>query len=305
VDTRKLPKLAIYLLSTLTFAAARPASADPSLRAILMPTEVGGGIPEARRDQIDLLLTQSLRNAKFAVVPAAQITPQERACHEASCLRALAEKREVDVVVGTKDVSDGRTPPSHYVTVWLYDRAKPDFVRRLDEVCRGCTVAQTDDLLSGLMRRLVSGQEGAVGPEPGQPPPTTAPILPATGKDTASAPGKKQRLALLIGAGVAAAGALASIIGLIVEATRQGAIVDCSESSSGRCKIDATGPLLLTAAGTLVFTGAAIGLFVLSRRTGNAQPSTQAANKKPLASSLWFAPTVGPGQAGFGLGGQF
>ena len=136
-------------------AAAPPPSVNDvrAIKAYALPTQLGGAIPQRDEWQAEynLRVKNGLNKALFSVLDAVPLTDTEKLCHDQKCLAAIAETANADVVVASRVFLDEQTPPNYRVSVWMFDRAKPDAVFTKEKICPNCAEFQSAEALSDVL----------------------------------------------------------------------------------------------------------------------------------------------------------
>ena len=243
--------------------ASQVARADVKLRAITVPLLAGEDVSAEDRAELTRVVEGRVAE-RFTPGDSGQLSDDERGCRDAKCLAGAAERLNVDAVVGGHL---GRGDEGWFLTAWLFDRAKPDFLERRDETCAGCSREQASEHLAVLTDRVLGVERPASG---------------GIG-----------RTRWLTFAGAAAALAVGGLAVLIVEGARNGEpLCDPGLRSDGRC-----GELRSTSSGMAiggVIAGVAIAAGVTSLILGLRAPTE-------TSLSLW----VTPGAGGVAAGGRW
>jgi len=167
------------LLLAAALVAALPAHADEARRAVVLPTQLGGFIPNRTemRAALDLLVANRLRRVRVAV-QTPTLSAAERQCFDEPCLAALAERHRVDVVVASRLIDDEQRAANAYhvaVRVWVRDEAPA--LRARDQACPLCSEDKATELLATLVAQAYANE----APPPDAPaaeaaPPAAAPM---------------------------------------------------------------------------------------------------------------------------------
>jgi hypothetical protein len=274
----------LLLLSALSLVAAS-ARADENRRAVILPTELGGYFPKKAewRREFDITLTDRLKTARINVLEGEPLTKEESECRDQSCLAAIAEHHQVDVVVSARVVNDEQAITGYKVEVSLVDRSPTGTAfRTRDNVCKNCSEIATREMLAETLSEALAG---------------TPPKPPTDGNHTPKHPEPKSlRRPIYITLGVVGvAGTIASVIALGVKADEYHQ-PDCS----GTIPPGRQCPYVKNTSGAII-TSSVVGALSL----GLAVYSFVMASRPDPKHHAWIAPTFGEHSAGMIVGGRF
>jgi hypothetical protein len=197
----------LLLLSMLLSA---PALADETRHALVVPTQLGGFIPNKMQVQqgIDVLIGNRLRRAKVDVTDNPPFLPEEITCHDDVCLAQIANRHGVEVVVSSRLVNDEKRNNAYHIDVRMFVRGESPSVRARTVTCDYCSEDKATDILATTVAQAYANEPSPAEVSPNSPPPpvvTPAP-LPQPSDDGAAT--KKKALiggAVALGAGGAVA----------------------------------------------------------------------------------------------------
>jgi hypothetical protein len=171
---------------------ALPALADETRHAIVVPTQLGGFIPNKAEVQqgIDVLIANRLRRAKVEVLENPPWLPEELACHEDICLAQIANRHNVEVVVSSSLVNDEQRNNAYHISVHMFVKGESPSVRDRDVTCDYCSEDKATDLLATTVAQAYANEATPAVPAPaaaatGATLATTAPasdMAPSTGQ---------------------------------------------------------------------------------------------------------------------------
>lgn len=156
----------------LVLAVALPAGADEARHAIVVPTQLGGFIPNKGEVQagIDVLIANRLRRAKVEVAENPPWLPEELSCHDDICLAQIANRHRVDVVVSSSLVNDEQRNNAYHITVRLFVKGESPTVRERNVTCDYCSEDKATDLLATTVAQAYANEPAASAAAPGATP---------------------------------------------------------------------------------------------------------------------------------------
>jgi hypothetical protein len=162
---------------------ALPARGDGNRRAIVVPTQLGGFIPNRQemRAALAVLVSNRLRRVRVDV-EAPALTAAEKQCQEEACLAEIARRHQVDVVVASRLINDEqRADNAYHIAVRVFVRDETPALRAREQVCALCS----EDKASELLAMTVAA---AYADEPEPVPATTTTTATAAAPDSAPPP---------------------------------------------------------------------------------------------------------------------
>ena len=131
----------------------RTARAQPTAPVLVLPTLVGGTVPDriGWQREFDARLDHAITMAGRAPQSAGPLNVTESACREAECMARLAESADVNIVLGLRVAADKGSPPSYKLVLTRYDRDRPGVVRQEDAECSVCTELQTAERIEHMV----------------------------------------------------------------------------------------------------------------------------------------------------------
>jgi hypothetical protein len=159
---------------------ALPAMADETRHAIVVPTQLGGFIPNKAEVQagIDVLIANRLRRAKVDVMENPPWLQEELTCHEDICLAQIANRHGVEVVVSSSLVNDEQRNNAYHITVRMFVKGESPSVRERNVTCDYCSEDKATDLLATTVAQAYANE----------PAPAAASAAPPATAVTATAP---------------------------------------------------------------------------------------------------------------------
>jgi hypothetical protein len=148
------------LLVAAMLAAALSAHAEEARRAIVVPTQLGGFIPNRTemRAALDVMVANRLRRARVTV-QAPTLSAAEGQCFDGPCLAALAERHRVDVVVASRLIDDEqRAANAYHVAVRVWVRGETPALRTRDQACPLCSEDKATELLATLVAQAYANE---------------------------------------------------------------------------------------------------------------------------------------------------
>jgi hypothetical protein len=165
----------------LALAVATPAVADETRHAIVVPTQLGGFIPNKAEVQrgIDVLIGDRLKRAKVDVMDNPPFLPEEITCHEDVCLAQIANRHRVEVVVSSSLVNDEQRNNAYHIDVRMFVRGESPTVRDRTVTCDYCSEDKATDLLATTVAQAYANEPSPAAPAVASAPVMT-PLAPAT-----------------------------------------------------------------------------------------------------------------------------
>jgi hypothetical protein len=150
----------------MALVVALPAVADETRHGIVVPTQLGGFIPNKSEVQagIDVLIANRLKRVKVEVLENPPWLPEELACHDDICLAQIANRHNVDVVVSSSLVNDEQRNNAYHINVRMFVKGESPTVRERSVTCDYCSEDKATDLLATTVAQAYANQPA---PEPG------------------------------------------------------------------------------------------------------------------------------------------
>lgn len=187
------------------------ARAQTSVPVLVMPTQLGGVVPDRAgwQREFDARMDRAVRKTGRTSRAPGPLTASEASCRTAECMARLAEAAGTDIVLGARVVADRGSPPSYKLVVDRYDRDRPGMVRTENAECSVCTEVEAAERLEQVATSLlpslvvVPRRTVVVTPEP-----PVAPLAPAQPVVATANPNRERNLelALALTSAVAAGG---------------------------------------------------------------------------------------------------
>jgi hypothetical protein len=159
-----------FIVAVIAVAAvAAPARADEPKRAIVVPTQLGGFIPNRHEVQlaIDVLVANRLRRARVNVVSPSSLSAEEAQCQEDVCLAEIAARRHVDVVVASRLINDEqRNLNAYHIAVRMFVRDELPAIRVRDKTCTYCSEDKATDMLAVTVAEAYANEPTEAAPAP-------------------------------------------------------------------------------------------------------------------------------------------
>jgi len=169
------PRLCALALVVPVMLAALDARADETRRAIVLPTQLGGFIPNRQEVQkaIEVLIENRLRRVRYAVASAEALSPDELHCNEDACLATIGAKHGADVVVATRLINDEQKANAYHLFVRMFVRGDKPLRSRAKD-CPYCSENKATETLAVMVAKTLAGEpEEATPPIAPQQPPKT------------------------------------------------------------------------------------------------------------------------------------
>jgi hypothetical protein len=200
----------LLLMATATLSIGR-ANAQETKRALVLPTQLGGFIPNRKEVQkaLDILVENRLRRARVQVLPQTVLSRDEALCSAEACLEEIANAHAVDVVVASHFINDEqRNLNAYHISVRLFVRGEKQPHRHWEKDCAYCSDDKATDLLALTVAEALAGEPTSKPAAPATTPIAvheTRPVAP-----TESSPQRSLKKPILRGAAIAA-----SVVGVI------------------------------------------------------------------------------------------
>lgn len=183
------------------------AGADEARHAIVVPTQLGGFIPNKQEVQaaIDVLIANRLKRAKVSVMDNPPFLPEEIGCSDDVCLAQIANRHRVEVVVSSSLVNDEQRNNAYHIVVRMFVRGESPTVRERKQTCDYCSEDKATDLLATTVAHAYANEPEVAAP----PMVASAPVIVASPEPSDSPTGGQK--ALRAGAIILGIGGVASI----------------------------------------------------------------------------------------------
>lgn len=157
------------ILVALSVVWGLSAHAEERPHALVLPTELGGYVPDADdyRLELDVTLEERLRTSGFDVVRPGKLSRADAVCGEESCLRAIAIRRKTSVVVAARMRSDEREITTYHLRVLAFLRdASGGALRSRERDCVQCSQNAVRDQLGAMLSAVIANEPDAVALAP-------------------------------------------------------------------------------------------------------------------------------------------
>jgi hypothetical protein len=142
-----------------------PTLADETRHAIVVPTQLGGFIPNKTEVQsgIDVLVANRLRRAKVEVLENPPWLPEELACQEDVCLAQIGNRHNVEIVVASSLINDEQRNNAYHIVVRMFVKGESPSVRERSVTCDYCSEDKATDLLATTVAQAYANQPAPDG----------------------------------------------------------------------------------------------------------------------------------------------
>lgn len=164
-------------LVALVLAVASPAFAGDR-HALVLPVKSGGFIPnrEATEKTARILIENRLRSTEYQIANGNIVSAEEATCDKDDCLKAIADKARLDVVVASGLFNNLEVANAYMVTARVYVRGRQPAVVFKKSPCPNCSEDQAQNQLVALTQDAIN--ETAAPKKGGPDPVPTTPDRP-------------------------------------------------------------------------------------------------------------------------------
>ena len=156
----------------LALVVTLPSGAQETRHAIVVPTQLGGFIPQKAEVQqaIDVLIANRLKRAKVEVMENPPLLPEEFGCHDDVCLAQIANRHNVEVVVSSSLVNDEKRNNAYHLVAKLFVKGESPSVRERTQDCDYCSEDKATDMLATMVAQAYANEAATAAPSSAPPP---------------------------------------------------------------------------------------------------------------------------------------